>query len=354
MPTGSEFPSPADESSGPLSFRVGEPSRRRRPLRRVVVTGVAGFIGPVVRERLIQRGVDVVGIDRVDQERYPLTGASRSGVDVVGDLVDLDELDDVVGQADAIVHLAGTPGVQTSWATGFDQHVRNNVVATQRLCESALRVGGRKIVVASSSSVYGNVANGRVREDQPLTPLSPYGASKAAMEHLVGAYVARGLAVTPMRFFTVYGPGQRPDMAIHRMFRAALGGSTFPQRGAGDQARSFTFVDDVAEAVCRAVERDLPRGVPVNVGGDFVEDVRGLLARIGRIAGHEVPVELVPGAPGDPARTSADASRAQQLLDWAPSTELDDGLAAQWRWHVALAEGQADGTTSSRSVPTRR
>lgn len=305
-------------------------------IERVLVTGASGFIAQAVVDRLQREDREAITLDR----SVP-ADSGRHAVDHVADLVDLD-LDPIVGSVDAVIHLAGTPGVQSSWADGFDLHVRNNLVATQRLCESALRTECQRIVIASSSSVYGSVARGLVDEDRAPTPLSPYGASKAATEHLVGAYAARGLSVIPLRYFTVYGPWQRPDMAIHRMFRAALGGPAFPLRGDGLQARSFTAVDDVAAATVTATRRNLPTGLPINIGGSDVTSLNELLQRIEVLTGRPVPIEQLPAAPGDPARTAANLSRAASLLGWSPSITIDDGLAGQWEWHRAMLRRQAD------------
>ncbi len=302
-------------------------------MARILVTGAAGFIGGAVIAECRRRGVRATGLDRSGHPPYEAPLRAEPVVDHVVDLVDAD-LDPLLAGVDAVIHLAGTPGVQSSWSTGFDHHVRNNLVATQRLCEAALRCGVGRVIVASSSSVYGNVPSGSVAESSPLQPISPYGASKAAMELLAGSYVERGLSVTPLRYFTVYGPWQRPDMAIHRMIRAALGGPAFGQRGDGTRSRSFTYVDDVATATVDAAFADLPSGAPVNIGGTHIATVRELVDRVSELTGRPVPVEVLPPAPGDPDRTSADIGRAERWLGWTPRTGLDDGLGRQWAWHL--------------------
>lgn len=304
-------------------------------IERVLVTGAAGFIAQSVVTRLRTVGLTPVTLDRV----VP-SDDGRCQIDQHVDLIDAD-LEPILAEVDAVIHLAGTPGVQSSWADGFDLHVRNNLVATQRLCEAALRTSCRRLVIASSSSVYGSVDDGLVHESRPPAPLSPYGASKAATEHLVTAYASRGLEVTPLRYFTVYGPWQRPDMAIHRMFRAALGGPAFPLRGDGTHARSFTAVEDVAVATVEAVRRTTPSAMPINVGGTDVVSVRALLDRIERLTGTTVPIEHLPAAPGDPARTAADVGRAAALLGWRPNTSIDEGLQHQWAWHRLRIGGDA-------------
>ncbi|MEM1331842.1 MAG: NAD-dependent epimerase/dehydratase family protein [Actinomycetota bacterium] len=327
-------------------------------IRRVLVTGAAGFIGRAVGRRLTDRGLSVVRLDRAVRAPYIADddAAGHADIDVVADLADLAdaELDAVLSDVDAVIHLAGTPGVQTSWADGFQVHVRNNLVATQRLCESATRTGCGRLVVASSSSVYGHVDRDLARETDSLTPLSPYGASKAGAEHILGAYAARGLSVAALRYFTVYGPWQRPDMAIHRLFRSALGGPAFPLRGDGEQRRSFTFVDDVADATVRSVLRHTPSGV-FNVGGGEVVSVRDLIASIEELTGESLRIEQLPPAAGDPGRTAADVTRARDELGWEPTTGIADGLRAQWWWHLSRTsspEVHTHALDAPRSVTT--
>ncbi|MEL6893976.1 MAG: SDR family NAD(P)-dependent oxidoreductase, partial [Actinomycetota bacterium] len=303
-------------------------------IQRVLVTGAAGFIGRAVVAELRRAGLEPVTLDRDVTPPYASVDQPIP-IDVVADLATAD-LDAALSEVDAVVHLAGTPGVQSSWAEGFETHVRNNLVATQRVCEAALRTDCQRVVVASSSSVYGDVERDLAREDDHLTPLSPYGASKAAVEHLLGAYAARGLSIAAMRYFTVFGPGQRPDMAINRLFRATVDGPAFPLRGTGEQCRSFTYVDDVAEATVRAVRRMGTSSV-FNVGGGEVVSVRDLIKRIEALTGRTIRIEQLPPAPGDPGRTAADVTRAATELGWSATTSIDDGLAAQWHWHQRSA-----------------
>lgn len=305
---------------------------------RVLVTGAGGFIGRTVCAQLVERGSAVVGLDsRLGEARQSanLAGLTSSLTKVIDD--DLLEVDlrALLDGVDAVVHLAGSPGVQSSWSTGFDHHVRNNVVTTQRLLEAALDAPVSRIVVASSSSIYGNVVRGLAIEDSALAPLSPYGASKAAMEHVVGAYVERGLPVTPVRFFTVYGPHQRPDMAIHRMIEAAVSGVPFPLRGDGNQSRNFTFVDDAARAVVRLVDADPEPGRAFNVGGVGTHSVNELLATVGDVIGRDVPVERVVEAPGDPLRTAADTTRIREEIGWEPLVDLRRGVERQVHWQCS-------------------
>jgi nucleoside-diphosphate-sugar epimerase len=249
--------------------------------------------------------------------------------------IDLDLLEvdpsEVLGDCDRVIHLAGRPGVQTSWGTGFAEHLSANTLLTQRLLEAALVTRPERVVLASSSSVYGNIPEGLAHEDRVLKPLSPYGVSKAAVETLMGAYVARGASVVALRFFTVYGRGQRPDMALHRIIEAGLGGPAFELRGSGCQARDFTHVDDVAAAIEASLFAPVAPGTVCNVGAGRPVSLTELISTVERQLGREVPVTRVPAANGDPSRTAADPVRARRLLGWSPSVSLEDGVADQIR-----------------------
>ena len=288
---------------------------------RVAVTGSAGFIGSRLCSRLLADGHDVVGIDR------------RNHAD--DDLVTMD-LSAALAGADAVLHLAARPGVRSSWEA-FDACARDNVVATQLLLDAVRVVPGiDRVVVASSSSVYGEVAPGD--EDAPLAPVSPYGVTKVAVEQLCRAYVSSwGTPVVILRPFTVYGPGQRADMAVHRMCEAAFGGDPFPLYGNGSAARDLTYVDDVVDAFVRAMTADVPAGTTVDVAGGHVVSVHELLTRVGELAGREVPLVRRPAQPGEARRTQGSTRRAAALLGWRPVTPLDDGLTAQVDWHRAAA-----------------
>ena len=299
-------------------------------MARVLVTGGAGFIGNAVVRHLLDRGDRVTVVDAMPGPRqHRALAATSSRVDlVVDDLRGLD-LDALLARHDLVVHLAGRPGVQTSWAEGFRDHLDHNVEATHRLLESALRTRVRRLVLASSSSVYGDVPTGAAHEDLPTRPLSPYGASKAAMELLAGVYASRGVPLTVLRYFTVVGPRQRPDMALHRMIDATRTGRPFPLRGDGSQVRDFTGVDDVARATVAAAVADLPSGTVLNIGGGAPVSVRELLKMVRAETGCAVPVTRVPAVPGDPARTASDCRRAAQLLGWRPRQTLAEVVRDQ-------------------------
>jgi len=311
---------------------------------RAMVTGAAGFIGSRLSARLLDEGYEVVGVDAFTPYYDPAIKRRN-----VADLLDHDgfelieanllgegwqqALDDV----ELVFHHAAQPGVRASWADGFEEYAQNNVVATQRLLEAVRErrsEGGlRRFVYASSSSVYGDAMTYPTPETALPAPYSPYGVTKLAGEHLCGVYARNwGIPTVSLRYFTVYGGGQRPDMAVHRMIDAALGGPPFPLFGDGSQQRDFTHVDDIVAANMAAVEAELAPGELLNVAGGTEASVRELLEAVCKVVGAEIPVERQGTQPGDVARTGADASRAVTLLQWAPKVSLVHGLSQHAHW----------------------
>lgn len=313
----------------------------------MVVTGAAGFLGSTLVARLLHGGTRVLGIDVRSPATDDVAAANLATVTdhprfelLVADLLDV-PLVDVLSGAEALVHLAGQPGVQSSWGLGFASHVDRNVHAAQVVLEAALAARTPRTVLASSSSVYGNVATGRATEVTLPAPTSPYGVTKAAAEQLAGVYARRGLAVASLRFFTVYGPRQRPDMAFARIVAAALGGPAFPLRGDGRQVREFTFVDDAMAATAAALTAEVPAGWVGNVGGGATASLRQAIDLVEELSGRPVALDLLPAAPGDPDRTAADLRRTTAALGWAPTTGLRAGLEAQLAWQRASSAGHA-------------
>ena len=315
---------------------------------KALVTGAAGFIGGRLSARLLQRGDQVVGVDAFTDYYDPglkraqvaaLTG--RDGFTLLeADLLDDDwqaALDDV----EVVFHQAGQPGVRAGWATGFDVYEQRNVLATQRLLE-ALRqrrerdgdaAALKRLVYASSSSIYGDAMRQPTDEDVIPAPMSPYGVTKLAAEHLCGVYSRNfGVPCLSLRYFTVYGGGQRPDMALHRMIEATRRGGSFPRFGDGSQERDLTHVDDVVAANLAAADAEVAPGTVVNIAGGTQVTLARLIDLVGDVVGTPVPIEPRPGQPGDVARTSADTSRARQLLGWQPAIDLGDGIAEQVAW----------------------
>ena len=296
---------------------------------RYVVTGAAGFIGSQLLRALLDRGHDATGWDAFTDYYDPALkeenarGLPVERIDLVEDRLDLDGVD-------GVFHLAGQPGVK-SFGSVFPVYVRQNILASQRLFEAAVQARTRT-VFTSSSSIYGDAASYPTPEDTVARPLSPYGITKLACEHLAQAYRAEfGLDVVTVRYFTIYGPRQRPDMAFAKMVGSLTENRPFELLGDGTQSRSFTFVDDAVEATIGVMERG-SSGSTTNVGGGEEVSMLEAIEVLGRIAGRELEIVRSPRREGDPRRTAADTSRIRDEIGWAPTTSFDEGLAAQWRW----------------------
>jgi len=299
---------------------------------RYVVTGAAGFIGSHLSQALTEAGHEVTGIDAFTDYYDPrLKEANAAGLEVLRlDLVE-DELD--FAGFDGVFHLAGQPGVRASWGPDFELYVRRNLLATQRVLEAAAAAGVR-VVYASSSSVYGDAETYPTPEDARPLPISPYGVTKLACEHLARAYGREGLDTVGLRYFVVYGPRQRPDMSFARIVGALAEGSTFEIYGDGRQSRGFTYVADAVEATIAAMERAQP-GTIYNVGGGSEASLLDAIETAERVSGRRLETRFLAAAAGDVRRTSADISAIEGDLGWAPSTALEDGLRAQWEWASA-------------------
>jgi len=294
-----------------------------------VVTGAAGFIGSHLGEALQRVGHEVVGVDSFTDYYDPaLKERNASALEVRRlDLAE-DELD--FAGFDGVFHLAAQPGVK-SFGDVFPLYLRQNVLASQRVFEAAAEAGVR-VVFASSSSIYGEAERYPTAEDVPPRPLSPYGITKLACEHLALAYGRSfGLDAVVLRYFNAYGPRQRPDMAFPRIVEALAEGTAFTLYGDGEQSRSFTYVGDVGEATMLAMERAEPGSV-YNVGGGEEATMTKTIAPLERIAGRSLDVRREPAVLGDQRRTKADTSRIEADLGWAPRTLLEQGLRAQWEW----------------------
>jgi nucleoside-diphosphate-sugar epimerase len=248
-----------------------------------------------------------------------------------------DPLDGVVGQAEVVVHLAATPGVRASWGSSFAAYVHANVLGTQRLLEAACRTGSRRFVLASSSSVYGDTGSTIVDESTPHRPVSPYGVTKAAAEALGQAYASsRNLGVVALRFFTVYGPRQRPDMAVARAIAATHGGRPFTRFGDGSQRRAFTFVGDAVRGIVGACQADLdPAATALNISGPAMHTVNEMLAAVEASTGKRVPVVDAPASPGDPSCVHGSIRAAAASLGWRPEIALDEGIDQHVAWSSA-------------------
>ena len=294
-----------------------------------LVTGAAGFIGSHLAEALVKQGHDVLGVDCFTDHYDPaLKEENVAALDVLR--LDLAEEDPPLGGVDGVFHLAGQPGVR-SFGDVFDEYVRRNLVATRRVFEAAARAGMR-VVFASSSSVYGDAESYPTPEDAEPRPISPYGITKAGCEQLARAYArAFGLDVVVLRYFTFYGPRQRPDMAFARIVDALSRGGAFELYGDGLQSRAFTYVADGVEATIAAMA-EAPAGAVYNVGGGAEATMREAIATLERISGRTLDVVQGPAAKGDVRRTAPDTRRIERELRWRATTQLEDGLRAQWDW----------------------
>ena len=310
-----------------------------------LVTGAAGFIGSTLADRLLADGVRVTGVDAftdyydVSLKRRNVAGAlAHRGFELLE--LDLGTADlAALPEVDVVFHNAAQPGVRASWGREFSAYTHHNVLATQRLLERYKRSRLERFVYASSSSIYGDAESYPTSEAMLPRPFSPYGVTKLAGEHLVLLYGRNfGTPVAALRYFTVYGPRQRPDMAFHRFCRAMLANEPITVYGDGHQSRDFTFVADAVEANVRAWQRAAPQGV-YNVGGGSQVEVLEAIALLENSLGRKARVNLEPRPAGDPLRTRADATRLASDLGYATKVGIADGLAAQAEWARTLYGG---------------
>jgi nucleoside-diphosphate-sugar epimerase len=321
---------------------------------KALVTGAAGFVGSTLVDALLADGVEVRGVDCFTDYYDPVAKRANLAEAVANSSFELLEEDlrtahveALLDEVEVVFHQAAQPGVRLSWDAGFATYDSCNVLATQRLLEGSRRVGLRRFVYASSSSVYGNAGSYPVGEGALPRPHSPYGVTKLAAEHLCTLYAANyGLSTVSLRYFTVYGPRQRPDMAIHRLIESVLHGTPFPLYGDGSHIRDFTFVGDIVAANRAAAEADIEPGLVMNVCGGASTSMRELIQLVGAAAGADVVVERLPEQPGDVQQTGGDGSLARRLIGWDSATTLPDGVAAQVAWHVTR---QRDGKSIQSS-----
>jgi nucleoside-diphosphate-sugar epimerase len=312
---------------------------------KALVTGAAGFIGSTLSTALIDAGADVTGLDcftdyygrEIKENNLSALRTRPDFTFVEGRLQDV-ALDPVLDGVTHVFHLAAQAGVRGSWGDQFRSYTSHNVDATQRLLEALKGRPLERVVYASSSSVYGDGAAIPFRETAYLQPVSPYGVTKLAAEHLCHLYhVNHQVPTVSLRYFTVYGPRQRPDMGFHRFIRAALTGQPITLFGDGEQTRDFTFVADAVAATMAAGARGRPGGI-YNIGGGSRVTINQVLDMIGRLTGRPLDVRRQPSEKGDMRDTFADSSRAQAELGFAPSHSLEDGLRAECEWLAALLD----------------
>ena len=305
-----------------------------------LITGVAGFIGSTLAERLIADGSHVLGVDCFI-DYYPRSIKERNLAGLIGQsrfrfvestIQDAD-LATLLTDRTHVFHLAAQAGVRKSWGRDFSIYTVNNIDATQVLLEAACATPAlERIVYASSSSVYGDLVEMPMREDAVLQPVSPYGVSKLAGEQLCYLYhVNYGVPTVSMRYFTVYGPRQRPDMGFHKFLRSAILDQPITLYGDGEQTRDFTFVHDAVSATIAAAVRGVP-GRVYNIGGGSRVSINQVLDMIGRVSGRQPRITIDPAQKGDMRHTYADTGRARADLGFAPAVGLEQGLAAEYHW----------------------
>jgi nucleoside-diphosphate-sugar epimerase len=308
---------------------------------RALVTGCAGFIGSHLSEQLVAEGHEVLGVDCFadyysrdvkednllrlrDEARFTLRELDLAEVDAVP----------LLDGIDVVYHQAAQPGVRGSWGRQFDTYVRNNVLVTQRLLEAATRYRDRlvKFVYASSSSIYGNAETSPTNESIRPEPVSPYGVTKLSGEQLAHLYWLNfGVPTVSLRYFTVYGPRQRPDMAFHRFICAGIRGEPLQIYGSGEQTRDFTFVADVVAANIAAGGSRVV-GMPLNLGGGNCISINDIIQLLGDLVGRKLRVDYLPVEYGDVRNTSADTFLARKLLGFKPKVDVGSGLAAEIEW----------------------
>ena len=310
-----------------------------------IVTGVAGFIGSHLAEALLQSGMRVIGIDRLNNYYDPKLKQSN--------LIKLEQYakfefikadiknvnwQNLLQGVKVVYHQAAQAGVRASWGKGFEEYTVNNINATQVILEAIKQAGtSTRIVYASSSSIYGNAATMPTPETLCPQPVSPYGITKLAGERLCKLYQQNfGVRVTALRYFTVYGPRQRPDMAFHKFFKAALDGEAIAIYGDGQQTRDYTYVGDIVAANLAAGQVPEAVGEVFNIGGGSRVTLVELLAMMERVMGKPIPRNHYQSAVGDARHTSADITKAQKILGYVPQVSLLDGLAKEWDWIKAL------------------
>lgn len=306
---------------------------------RCLVTGIAGFIGSTLAERLVREGHWVVGVDAFTTSYDPSLKEHNvkglEGYDTIkihrGDLVEVD-LEDILDKVEAVFHFAAQAGVRSSWGSEFHLYLHNNVLATQRLLEACKERNIKKFIFASSSSIYGEQDIYPTSETAVPRPHSPYGVSKLAGEHLCYLYWKNfGVPCISLRFFTVYGPKQRPDMAFYRFMRAILAEKPITIFGDGSQTRDFTYVSDIVEASVRALDLGRP-GAVYNVGGGATVSLKEAIFLLKEVTGKEPELIWARPEKGDVRHTMADLTLARRELGYEPQVALRDGLKMQWEW----------------------
>lgn len=299
-----------------------------------IVTGAAGFIGSHLAEKLLEEKIKVIGIDcftdyyskKIKENNISHLLKNENFTFIEQDLKNLDLLP-IFQKSSYLFHLAAQPGVRASWGKTFQTYVQENILVTQKILEFAKMTGSfKKIVLASSSSVYGNQSGLMSEDTTVLKPLSPYGVTKLASENLGTVYAENfGLPVNSLRFFTVYGPRQRPDMAFNNFIKNGLSNKKIKIFGDGEQSRDFTFISDIVDANLLASKSEIS-GEIFNVGGGHIVTINHVLKELSNLLNKELDIQYVESQPGDVKHTSADISKAKSKLDYAPKIQIAEGL----------------------------
>ena len=315
-----------------------------------LVTGAAGFIGSHLTRRLLKEGFSVIGVDCFS-DYYPRWIKEQNISPLLKnkdfefhphDLIEID-LKDILGRVDFVFHLAAQAGVRASWGDNFSVYVRNNIQATQKLLEAAKDIPLQKFIFASSSSVYGLTPTLPMTETSLLYPLSPYGVTKLSAEQLCFLYFKNYHVPTiSLRFFTVFGPGQRPDMAFHRFFKSINEGSEITVFGDGNQTRDFTYIADIVEACLSACQRG-KIGETYNIGGGHREKLADIFPLLEEICQKKPKLAWLEKQKGDVQDTLASIEKAQGDLGYVPRTALEEGLREEWMWIRQLYASRKKG-----------
>ena len=304
-----------------------------------LVTGTAGFIGSHLSRRLLKEGFSVIGVDsftdyypRWIKERNLSTLKSENNFSFLEEDINSLDLNRLLQNVDCVFHLAAQAGVRASWGQSFSEYIRNNIEATQRLLEESKEQPLHKFIYASSSSVYGYCPELPMSESSPLLPYSPYGVTKLAAENLCYLYSKNyGVPTISLRFFTVYGPGQRPDMAFHKFFKSTSENKPITVFGTGEQTRDFTYINDIIDAIFACIAHG-QTGETYNLGGGNRKMLKDLLPLFEEICEKKISVKWEEKQKGDVPHTLADIQKAKKDLGFVPRTAIDEGLSEEWRW----------------------
>ncbi|MCD6454113.1 MAG: GDP-mannose 4,6-dehydratase [Candidatus Aminicenantes bacterium] len=305
---------------------------------RAVVTGAAGFIGSILCERLLKEGWKIIGVDcfrdyySIEIKKKNIANCLRSSnFTLIEEDISISSLD-FIKEGDFIFHLAAQPGVRKSWGSEFQYYINDNIVSTQRLLEKVKKIKISKFIFASSSSVYGQSKSFPLREDSLTLPFSPYGVTKLAGENLAILYHGNfGVPVVSLRFFTVFGRRQRPDMAFHKAMKSIITGEEFTVYGDGTQVRDFTHVDDTIEGIILAAERGKP-GHIYNLGSEREITLVEALNIIEKVTGKRIKIRKMQWAKGDVSKTLASIEKARKELGYGPKKTMEEGIEEEWNW----------------------